>query len=402
MTRFAYRAVDAAGNALNGRMEARDALELERNLARIGLDLVTQRPERLAHWPARAQRLARRDLIGLCFQLEQMLSAGVPMLEGLADLRDNAENARLRRVVAALVQAIEAGKLLSGAMAELPQAFDPVVVSMVRAGEESGSLPEILHRLTETLKWQDELSEQTLRMLLYPLFVVAVIAATFLFLMLHLVPQLSGFLQAMGRDLPLQTRILIALSGVVRSWWWLMIGAPLAALALVPATTRGTGAGRRLRDALALRLPWLGPILHRVLLARLAQLLSLMYGAGIPVPRAIALCDGPVGNLSLRAALARAGAQIEQGAGMAAAFKSAGLFSSLVIRMLRVGEATGRLDKALDSAAYFHLREVRESIARMHALIEPVLTVVMGVILGGLMLAVLGPVYDAIATTKIR
>src|SRR5205814_1119864 len=173
----------------------------------------------------------RADLINFCFHLEQLANAGVPVMEGLADLRESVENARFREVVAGLVESIEGGRSLSQALGEFPEVFSKVFVSLIRSGEQTGKLPEVLKSLTETLKWEDELAAQTKKLMLYPAFVGSIVLVVTFFLMIYLVPQMTGFIRNMGQEVPLQTRILIAVSNLFVNFWWAILLSPFAAWA---------------------------------------------------------------------------------------------------------------------------------------------------------------------------
>src|SRR5688572_20133462 len=171
----------------------------------------------------------RQDLINFCFHLEQLSSAGVPIVEGLADLRDSIENPRFREVVSGLMESIQGGQSLSQTLTDYPNVFSKVFVSLVRSGEQTGKLPEVLKSLTESLKWEDELAAQTKKLAMYPAFVGGVVVIVTFFLMIYLVPQMTAFIRNMGQAIPLQTRILLAVSGFFVNYWWAIVAAPFVA-----------------------------------------------------------------------------------------------------------------------------------------------------------------------------
>jgi type IV pilus assembly protein PilC len=400
MPLYTYKAIDAQGKAVLGRADAVNLFDLEQRLARMGLDLVTGAPTQQRSRLIGGARIRRQDLINFCYQLEQMTSAGVPIVEGLADLRDSVENIRFREVVAGLVEAIEGGKSLSQALADYPEVFSRVFTSLVRSGEQTGRLAEVLKSLTESLKWEDELVAQTKKLLMYPAFVgTAVLAVTF-FLMIYLVPQMAGFIRNMGQDVPLQTRILISVSDFFVNWWWAILAAPFALWFALRAAVRADPRVEFLMDHLKLRAPLVGPILRKIILSRFASSFALMYSSGITVLDAIRSTEEIVGNKPMEGALHTIGQAIAEGRNLTGAFQDAGLFPPLVIRMLRIGETTGALDRALLNVSYFYNREVREAIGRLQAMIEPAMTLLLGAILGWVMLSVLGPVYDSISKMK--
>jgi type IV pilus assembly protein PilC len=397
---FSYKAIDATGRNVLGRVEAVNLFDLEQRLARMGLDLVNGSPASQRSRLLGGNRIARHDLINFCFHLEQLASAGVPVIEGLADLRESVEQPRFREVVSGLLEAIEGGRSLSQALAEFPEVFSKVFVSLIRAGEQTGKLAEVLKSLTESLKWEDELAAQTKKLMIYPALVGSIVLLVTFFLMIYLVPQMTGFIRNMGQSVPLQTRILIHVSAFFVDFWWAILAVPFFALAVIRLAVKRNPAFAYALDRYKISAPLFGPIVRKIILSRFASSFAMMYSSGITVLDAMRSCEEIVGNKPMENALRSAGQQIAEGKTLTAAFQELSLFPPLVIRMLRIGENTGRLDTALLNVSYFYNREVRESIGRLQAMIEPALTVVLGLILGWVMLSVLGPVYDSISKMK--
>jgi type IV pilus assembly protein PilC len=400
MPLFTYRAIDAQGKSVPGRIEAVNLFDLEQRLSRMGLDLVNGAPTSQRSRLIGGGRVSRQDLINFCFHLEQLATAGVPVLEGLTDLRDSVENPRLREVVSGLIESIEGGRNLSSSLAEYPEVFSKVFVSLVRSGEQTGKLSEVLKSLSESLKWEDELAAQTKKIIMYPAFVGSIVLLVTFFLMIYLVPQMTGFIRNMGQEIPLQTRMLMWVSDFFVNYWWAVLLAPFAALAGLKFAKNYNPAVQYAIDSYKISMPLIGPVLRKIILSRFASSFAMMYSSGITVLDAIRSCEEIVGNKPLENALRIAGQQIAEGKNMTIAFADLGLFPPLIIRMLRIGETTGALDTALLNVSYFYNREVKESIAKVQAMIEPALTLVLGLILGWVMLAVLGPVYDTISKMK--
>jgi type IV pilus assembly protein PilC len=226
-----------------------------------------------------------------------------------------------------------------------------------------------------------------------------VLIVTF-FLMIYLVPQMTSFIRNMGQNIPLQTKILMAVSAVFVDYWWAILAAPFVAWAALKIGIRTNPRIEYAVDHYKISMPLLGPILRKIILSRFASSFAMMYASGITVLDSIRSCEEIVGNRPLEQALRKAGQQIAEGKNLTVAFQDLALFPPLVIRMMRIGEATGRLDAALLNVSYFYNREVREAIGKVQAMIEPALTVVLGALLGWVMLSVLGPVYDAISKMK--
>ena len=399
MPLFTYKAVDRRGKNVMGRVEAVNLFDLEQRLLRMDLDLLSGAPSRSKN-RLFGGGISRQDLINFCFHLEQLAAAGVPILDGLTDLRESVENARFREVVAGLVESIEGGRNLSQALAEFPEVFSKVFVSLVRSGEQTGRLAQVLKSLSETLKWEDELAAQTKKLLLYPAFVGSIVMLVTFFLMIYLVPQMMGFIRNMGGEIPLHTRALVAVSDFVVAFWYLVMAFPFVAWFGLKFAVKTSPAVEYAVDRYKISMPLIGPILRKIILSRFVASFAMMYSSGITVLDAIRSCEEIVANKPLEHALRTAGQQIAEGKNLTAAFQDLALFPPLVIRMMRIGETTGALDTALLNVSYFFNREVKEAIGKVQAMIEPALTLVLGAILGWVMLSVLGPVYDALSKMK--
>src|SRR5258705_12711323 len=212
MALFTYKAVDTRGKSMLGQIEAMNVVDLEMRLKRMGLDLVRGGPARHGGSLLRSGPIKRADLISFCFHMEQLTGAGVPLVESLIDLRDSIENARFREVMSGVIESIQGGLRLSQSLAQYPQIFNPVFTSLIRAGEDTGKLAEVLKSLVENLKWEDELAEHLKKLILYPAFVGSIVILVTFFLMIYLVPQMFAFIKNMRQQIPLQTRILIEVS----------------------------------------------------------------------------------------------------------------------------------------------------------------------------------------------
>ncbi|MEN6586098.1 MAG: type II secretion system F family protein [Sulfuricella sp.] len=399
MLTYQYTSVDKNGVSVRGKLAAVNEVDLELRLQRMGLDLITARK---VNEPMQLGRgsITRQDLITFCFHMEQLSRAGIPLLEGLADLRDSIEQPRFREILSAVLEEVEGGKTLSQAMSSHPAAFDNVFVSLIKAGEQSGTMTEVFENLATTLKWQDELVAQTKRLLMYPALVFVVVGGVIVFLMMYLVPQLVSFLKNMGQELPFQTKALIFVSGVFVNYWYLVFGLPILAAVAAAVVIRRSPRARYRWDYLKLRIPFVGPILQKIILARFANFFALMYQSGITILDALKTSEEIVVNRVISDGLARAGQQISAGDSVAESFENLGMFPPLVVRMLRVGEATGALDTALLNVTYFYNREVKESVEKLLKMLEPALTVILGLVLAVIMFSVLTPIYDILGKMK--
>jgi len=401
MALFTYKAVDTRGKAILGQIDAMNIVDLEMRLKRMGLDLVRGGPARRGGGMLRGGTVKRGELINFCFHMEQLIGAGVPLVESLIDLRDSIENVRFREVISGVLEGIQGGQRLSQALTQYPDIFNPVFTSLVRAGEDTGRLPDVLRSLIENMKWEDELAEHMKKLVMYPAFVGSIVVVVTLFLMVYLVPQMVAFIKNMGQQIPLQTRILIEVSAFFVAYWWAVLAAPFVIFMGVKLAAQSNPLVRYQLDRFKLALPVAGEIMRKIILSRFASIFALMYSSGITILDAIRSSEEIAGNLVIQEGLKLAGQQIGEGKNVTSAFQDIGLFPPLVVRMLRVGESTGALDKALLNVSYFYNREVRESIGKIQVIIEPALTVILGAILGWVMLSVLGPIYDVISKIKV-
>jgi type IV pilus assembly protein PilC len=400
MPRYTYKAVNPDGQMVQGRINALNVVDLEVRLRRMELDLVDGAPLNKRTLLG-SKKVSRRELIHFCFHLEQLTRAGVPIIEGLADLRDSLKYPRFREVVASLSEAIEGGQTLSQAMEQQRQVFSNIFISLIRSGESTGKLPEVLRGLHESLKWEDELAAQSKKLVMYPAFVGSVVLAATFFLMIFMVPQMKQFVKNMGQELPAQTRLLFFVSDLLAAHWYLLLALPVLTLIGGQVLLRSNPLARIGFDRIKLKTPLVGGVLRKIILSRFASTFALLYASGIPILDAIRTTQDVVGNRYVRRSLERVEQRIIEGQNVTTAFHSVGFFPPLVIRMLRVGESTGALDAALTNVSYFYNRDVKESVEKFQQLIEPALTVLLGLLLGWVMLSVLGPVYEVISKIKM-
>jgi len=399
MALFAYRAIDSDGRISSGNLDAANAIDLELRLKRLGLDLVTYEGVKRAT-AARTRHVSRPELITFCFHLSQLLKAGVSIIEALTDLRDTVDNPGFRQVIASLLEDIGGGLKLSEAMANHTYCFDGVFVALVRAGEQSGTLTEVLDELSENLKWQDEMAAQAKKALIYPSIVLVVITGVVFVLMTFLVPQLAITFKQLVPKLPRETEVLIIISNIFVKYWYLVIGVPLAAGVTLFITAKTNERVQRTMDELSLRIPVLGGVRQKIILARFSTFFAMLYRAGISVLDCIQICEKIVGNRIMEEGLQRVGRSISEGQGISQAFTATKLFPPLVLRMLRVGESTGALDSALLNVSYFYNRQVRDEISRMQTLLGPATTIILGIIIIGILYSIFLPIYDVVAKIK--
>ncbi|MDT8282343.1 MAG: type II secretion system F family protein [Gammaproteobacteria bacterium] len=401
MPDYKFKTIDAAGKIRSDTMVASNPMELEKRLSNMGFDLLSYKQQsRAARGAFNRKKISRRELINFTFHIEQLIKSGVPLIDSLKDIRDSIEYSSFTDVLQTIIEDIEGGKTLSLALADHPVIFDKVYVTLVRVGEETGQLAEVLKDLADTIRWQDELVSQTKKIMIYPTIVSVIVLMVVSFLMIYLMPQLLPFIKNIGGEIPLHTKILIEVSDVFVNYWYLVFSTPFVVYLGIKLTAKNNARFKYYLDGLKLKMWVFGPLLTRIKLARFANYFAMMYSSGITVLDALKISEDMVDNLVLEDSINKARSSISEGVIISKSFEAVGVFPSMIVRMLKVGEDTGAMDDALLNVSYFYNREVKESIDKIEPTILPVLTIVLGGIMMWIMMAVLGPVYDAVAGIK--
>jgi len=396
--RFLYKAIDPSGKFISGSLDAGNVSDLESRLEKMDMDLVTCKQKDLGNDIFGRNKIDRRDLINFSFYLEQLTAAGVPLLEGLADLRDGEENPTFRDIVTGVIEAIEGGNTCSQALELYPRIFDNVFVNLIRVGERSGRMNEVLIDITETLKWQDELLSKARKIMTYPAVIGSLVLTVILFMMIFIVPDIMTAIVGLGGKIPLETRMLMATSNFLVNFWYVVLGAPFAIYFTIKYFYRTSSKARFRIDGVLLKLWVIGPVNEKIKISRFTRYFALMFASGITVLDAINLSKAVVNNAVLEDGIDRAWQQISEGSSISESFKNIGIFPPLVVRMLRVGESSGQMDKSLNNVSYFYDRDINDSIEKMEPILQTGMMAGIGLIVMWLALSVLGPIYDTIAT----
>ena len=398
MPLFKYKAIDASGKFISGSLDAGNVNDLELRLEKMDMDLVTFKQKEPGADIFGRNKVGRRDLINFSFYLEQLVRAGVPLLEGLSDLRDGEENPTFRDVVTGMIEAIEGGNSFSQALDHYPKIFDEVFVSLIRVGERSGRMAEVLVDITETLKWQDELLAKAHKIVMYPLVIGTLVLSVILFLMIFIVPDIMDAIVGLGGEIPLETRMLMATSNFLVHYWYVVIATPFATFFVLKYFYTTSSKAKFKMDGMLLKVFLVGPVNEKIKISRFTRYFALMFASGITVLDAINLSKPVVSNAVLEDGIERAWQQISEGSSISEAFKNIGIFPPLVVRMLRVGEASGQMDKSLNNVSYFFDRDINDSIDKMEPIMQTSMMAGIGIIVLWLALSVMGPIYDTIAT----
>ncbi len=401
MAEYSYKAINSKGEKVFGVLEAAGIDDLEYRLDNQGFIFVSAkvRTHRLSLFAK--EKITRRQLIVLFMYLEQMAEAGIPILETLVEMRDSETSDNMRKVLNGLVDDISSGKTLSGAMREHQQIFTELMVSLVSAGEQTGNMGQVFGELKATIAWQDEIITKTKKLMSYPLFVGAIVFCVVCFLMIYLVPQLVSFITSMNQDIPILTRALIFVSNIFVNYWLVILITPPMVFVVLRFLLKKSVKARYLFDRYKLNIPLFGEAIKKLTLARFCKSFALLYNAGISVLDCLSISSDVVANVYMEDELSAIREKISSGESLYDAFGSAQLFPPLVLRMLHVGEQTGGLGDSLMRISDFYNRDVSDLVEKIQVLIEPAMTVIMGVLLGWIMLAVLGPIYDIISSIQL-
>lgn len=402
LTAFRYSAVNRAGAVVRGALDADSRQDLERRLHRLGLDMINC-GEVKNRWLADlfAKKISRDELAQFCFYVERLLAGGVPLLEGLADVRDSVANATLRNVIAALISDVEQGATLSSAMRRHPKIFDSVFVSLVEAGEHSGELHSVLKNLGDNIKWHDEMVRKTKKVMRYPLFAFAVMIAATYMLMAHVVPPMTRILESLGQELPPHTVALIRVSDFTQAYlgWIVAAAGALWAGALLLVKTAPSVAYAL--DRFKIRVPIFGPVMEKVLLSRFSNVFAMLYRSGVSVIEGLKISRGALGNRFVARGLDNIIARITTGASLSLAFQESGLFPPLVLRMIRLGENTGGVDSAMMQVKRYYDRDANEAIEAAQGAVAPAMMALLAALLLWVIAAVYGPLYDLVGTAAL-
>lgn len=400
MPKFAYKARDPGGRAVQGVVEAANAsaaaelvavngaIPLEVGEQREATDLGAQLEDALGLGMPK-----RVDLIMLTRQLYALTRAGVPITQSLRKLAETAKNRRLIKALHAVADELEAGRDLGSSMARHPAIFSPLFVAMVRVGEESGRLDEALLRLNKHLEREQQTVEQIKTALRYPTLVFGAIVIAVFVLMAMVIPEFAKVFASFKLDLPLPTKILIATSQFVARWWALIALAMVAGVFGFRAYIRSEN-GRVWWDGISLKFPVTGSIVLRATLARFARAFAMASRSGVPILQGLSVVALAVDNEVVGARLLAIRALIERGESLTRAATAQNIFTPLVLQMLAVGDETGQVDEMLEEVAEFYEREVDYDVRNLNDLLQPLMTAIMAALVLVLALGVFLPMWD--------
>ncbi len=399
MATFTYRARDERGLLVAGNMEAVNQRDVFVQLDNMGLLPVFAVESRVGgtfaidEFLMRFQRIKDDDLIFFTRQLQTVIRSGIPMVSGLRALEEQTNNERLRAAIKMIGQDIDKGQSFSDALSKHKGIFSELYTSMIRAGELSGSLEDVLDRLSGVLEFQMKTREMLKSALRYPMFVVATLGIAFVVLINVVVPKFVPIFKSAKVALPLPTQILLIINDIFQKYTMIAIGAVLVAIAAFVFYKR-TASGAYTIDRLKLMLPLIGQIILKICMSRFAFTLENLVRTGIPIIRTLDIVSRAVGNEYIAKKVQEIAVSIEKGRGITKPLRDAKIFPPLVIHLVATGEETGSLEEMLREVSMHYDREVSYSVARLSAWIEPVLTAGLAGMVLFLALAIFMPWWD--------
>jgi len=406
MAIYSYKARDEKGTLITGTMDADNMGAVYMQLDSLGLypvsvseikeiSLGTSFKNLLGNY----QKITYDDLIFFTRQLQTIIKAGIPLISGLKALEEQTTKERLKNIIRNIYIDIEKGKSFSEAMEKHIDVFPEVYISMIRAGEIGGILEDVLESLIEMLEFQLKTKEMLKSALRYPVMVIVSLVAAFFVLVTFVVPKFVPLFKSAKIDLPLPTRIMILINDIVQQYG-IYIMAVVIVLIIGFVFYKRTENGRFQWDRFKLRLPLLGPILHKIYMSRFANMFENMIRAGVPVIKALEIVSKTIGNAYIAGKIDEVGLKIEKGKGISKPLKETGIFPPLVIHLVSTGEATGALEEMLKEVTNHYDKEITYSVSRLSTWIEPILTAVLSIMVLFMALAIFMPWWNMMSALR--
>jgi len=398
MPQFYYKARDELGRMVKGVELAEDEDRLISALRNKNLYLVSasekseKRGQSLSLFQ---QKMRRRDIIDFLSSLATILSAGIPILEGLEDMAAERKGTKFGKIISMIKEDIQGGSLLCEALSRHPQAFGETYIHLVRAGEASGNVDIVLRELATFLEWQEELVSTIKKITIYPIMVLLGIGGLITFVFAFALPKIMPILIEMKVDLPLTTRIMIKFSKLIQSYWY-FLGLGLMGGIMGVFLISQNEKVRMGIDRLKLRLPMIGDLLRKIYLSRFSRHLGLLLEGGIGIFDALIAVEGVVGNLVISNAVKEVRDQVQAGLTFTEALRRTGEFPPRVLRMISIGESTGTLGNALTKVSKYYDEEVPATVKKLLSAAEPALIIFLAMIVMGVGLSIYLPIYQGI------
>ena len=400
MPKFSYKAINESANTVSGLIEA-DSLEMATDIltergyipSKVTEKRETSRGFTWSNINESITPIKAPDLILFTKQFRTMIQAGVPILSLLQVLENQTENLKLKKIIAAMTLDIKGGSSLYDAFRKHPATFSSFYCSMVRAGESSGELGDVMDRLIYILEHEHKIKSDIKSALQYPILVVIFLAVAFFVLLTFVIPKFAKILISAGIEIPLPTRICMLLYQILSNYWFLILGAVIAGIGVL-AYYLSTEQGKYVRDSFVLKLPIFGPLFVKAAMARFASIFAILYKSGIHVLDSIKILSGTIGNAAISREFERIRGQLEEGRGIAEPLRTARYFTPMVIDMVAIGEASGKLEDMLREVSAHYDDEVEYATSQLSEAIGPILVVGLAAVVGFFALAIFLPMWD--------
>ena len=392
---FQYEALNTKGKKVKGEVMATNLALAKADLRKQGLNpKKVKKKSSLAFLTAeKKKKITGSDIAYFSRQMATMMSAGVPLVQSFDIVAKGTDNPSMRNLVLALKQDVEGGRSFSEALTQHPNHFDELFCHLVSAGEASGALETMLDRIATYKEKSESLKRKIKKALFYPTAVMIVALVVTAILLIFVVPQFEELFKGFGADLPVFTQFVIHLSEFMQKWWYIMLGGAGAfGWAFVTLKKRSVAFQHRI-DRTVLKLPIIGGILHNAAIARYARTLSTTFAAGVPLVEALDSVAGATGNIIYTNAVNSIREEVSTGAQVQAAMRNTNVFPNMVIQMVAIGEESGSLDEMLSKVATIFEEEVDTAVDGLSSLLEPLIMAVLGVLVGGLVVAMYLPIF---------
>jgi type IV pilus assembly protein PilC len=399
---FTYKVRDSQGQILEGELQAENPTVVAAKLREMGyIPIEIQKKEAglQREITIGGNKVKLKDLAIFSRQFATMINSGLSLLRSLNILAEQTESKALRDVVKQVRDEIEGGGSLSASLAKHPKVFNNLYVSMVRSGETSGNLDLVLVRLAETIEKQVALRSEIKSAMTYPVVVAVMVTLIVTAMLIFIVPMFENLYRELGGTLPAPTRMLISISNLIKSFWWLVLILAVA-FALGIRLWGRTETGRYFLDAFKIKVPVFGPLFHKVALSRFSRTLADLIRSGVPILESLDIVSDTVNNAVMSKAILAVQESVKTGESIARPLLEYPVFPPMVVQMIAVGEETGALDTMLTKIADFYDQEVEATVQALTSLIEPILIAIMGAAVGGMVIALYMPMFNIVNLIK--
>ena len=390
---YAWEGTDKKGTKMTGELTGQNPALIKAQLRKQGINPGKVRKKTASIFSA-GKRIKALDIALFTRQMATMMKAGVPLLQSFDIIGEGFDNPNMRKLVDEVKQEVAAGNSFAAALRKKPQYFDELYCNLVDAGEQAGALDTLLERVATYKEKSESLKAKIKKAMTYPLAVVFVAIIVTGILLVKVVPQFESVFKGFGAELPAFTVMVIGLSEFMQDWWWAMLGVLIAAIFGVRHAFKTSQGFRDRMDTWLLKMPLIGTLMYKSAVARYARTLSTTFAAGVPLVEALDSVAGATGNIVFKRAVLRIKQDVSTGMQLNFSMRASGIFPSMAIQMTAIGEESGALDDMLDKVASFYEDEVDNMVDNLTSLMEPFIMVVLGVIVGGLVVAMYLPIFQ--------